>query len=77
MCEIVEGSGVYWTKTHEQHVIRKSSNETQLTASCIDVFFDRDILVKSNAKGGGKGGYKALDKEIISAIQGLIKFNLC
>lgn len=69
MKEIVDGTGVYWSTSNQQYVTRKSSNETQLTAACIDTFFDKEILMTSNAKGGGRGAYSALNPTIIQAIE--------
>lgn len=63
--EIVDGTGVYWSTSNQQYVTRKSSNETQLTAACID----KEILMTSNAKGGGRGAYSALNPTIIQAIE--------
>ena len=68
MKEIIPGSGVYWTYSHEQISKRKSSSCTQLTYTLLEIFFPPDVLVVSNAKGGGKN--KALDITITDAIRG-------
>ena len=68
MVEVMPGTGIYWYPASKAHVQAGSKNATQLSSLCLDVFFTRDILRKSNLKGGGSK-YQRLNKEIITAIQ--------
>ena len=67
MIEIVKGSFVYWYPTQKQFVEAKSTNYSQLSANLLSVFFTKQILQVSNAKGGGSR-YTALNPQIIKAL---------
>ena len=68
MIEVVPGSGVFWYATNKSYVQGSAKNATQLTSSCMEVFFSRDVLRRSNFKGGGTK-YERLNKDIVAAIQ--------
>ena len=70
MIEIIPSSKVYWTEVHKQLVLSKTSSASQLANACVDVFFDKNILSVSNAKGGGTGKYKPLNEDILNGIRG-------
>ena len=69
MVEFYPATGIYWSPVHKQLADQKS-NCKQLTAALLDIFFEREILAESNAKGGGSTGKKPLNATITDAIKG-------
>lgn len=74
MIEVIPGSCVYWYPSQKQFVDSKSTNYSQLSVNVLSVFFTKEVLQESNAKGGGTK-YKQLNPQITEALISLCFYN--
>ena len=72
MVEVMEGTGVYWYP-HQQAYCAACKNWAGYINAAIDIFFTKETLAVSCAKGNekkGKNGHQPLDPLVIDALIG-------
>ena len=65
MIEVYPQTGVYWSRRQRDKVFFNSKGPEQAISRAVDVFFTKDELRTSSARGIGK--YNALDQNILNA----------
>ncbi|XP_068756172.1 DNA ligase 1-like [Montipora capricornis] len=74
MVEVMEGTGVYWYP-HQRAYCAACKNWAGYINAAIDIFFTKEILAVSCAKGNekkGKNGHQPLDPLVIDALIGKV-----
>ena len=78
MREFVEGSSVYWY-AGQRAICAAASKWGEYLSMVVDMFFTKDTLAKSCAKGQNRGKKKqetvALNQAVVEAIIGKFRFH--